>query len=470
MGIRNYLILTSIFWSTLVLGASNQNTCESFFENIEGSDRYKVGFAEPKKGDIFKLQFHGDPNIQILKLKNIFEQNDKLAAEFTSLNENTSYRINPEDIARWIKLDPKTQYKLQSFKNFLMTSLEFSNLLLQPYKKINKNESFEIVGKITSNNKHAYQMSESIKSFDNSMKDLGFDLPKFTRVVLGGKYELDYGFGSYAFYGPIYNILNRKIPNATISMSNAGDFGKLITDRSILFHERTHTILHETYHPKAFISVNKMLQEAFADYFALYYLNTTFLAKVNENEYFRNIENKTSYMGSKVSNDLLKLQEEDYHNTSMHISNLLLSIQKSLGNNHMDTLIKKVLDDLNSFRDSYVEYLTQVEGKELKSVKKEVTYDFEYVLASIYKSTLNLKEKKDIQNKIKELCNSLNFSHERIIKISQKLKKSEIDYNSNPGLSFVDKAEPFVYGISGAILKAGEIILIISEINDFLNM
>jgi hypothetical protein len=286
-----------------------------------------------------------------------------------------------------------------SVKEELIKAEQLARIMYLPYKTFYSNkDGLEVVGSFLSEDKLALSIFQNIEKFDEAMIQQGFTKPRSTRILLNDKPIIPSMLGPFSLKLPSINIWRGKFQKV-IALNPQMWNTSLIGDKTVLFHERTHSLLYSSYGRNSFINTNNTFQEAMADYFSASFANQPHIgmweAKTEKKEavYVRNI--------SKKYFNLVMASATDYHGNSLYLSSLLWSLREKIGNESVRNILKPLIENLNGYRASFLE----VESAKLSGLGKESAfrnqllfiYDFEYFLAILKKTLVENNELDGVQ-------------------------------------------------------------------------
>ena len=292
-------------------------------------------------------------------------------------------------------------------------------------------------------NSHLYKdmaqtLVEKIHTFHQHMADLGFQIPKTTRIVISkAKPMINNGIvaGTVLGYSSTHLVwnLNRGLqPVAGINIDNeiASLPTMLQNHISFFLHEYTHNIMLRFYNRFAFTNAShgeNSMHEALADFFPAHESGIPLFGKNMPWE--RDIEKKT-FQGS----DKTQLQHtfgSSVYIDSIHYSNALWKTRQVLDNSTFSSLIKNFIDNLNLYHDSFVT-LKGWDAKEItyKTYKRRAIDELEFFLAVLRRTMIDTNHEDDmpkIDRIISEIAYELELQTDHIAHISQTITKSKND-------------------------------------------
>ncbi|RYZ69657.1 MAG: hypothetical protein EOP05_14500, partial [Proteobacteria bacterium] len=130
---------------------------------------------------------------------------------------------------------------------------KLSQLMFKPFKTLAPaTNRLEIVGNWTASKEAGALLSQDLTQFDTHMESFGFQIPAMTRIVISDRPILPDLIGPFSLSAPTVNIWKGLKPKPSISMSallyNVGS----AKSRTVLFHERMHSLLHATFVENSF--------------------------------------------------------------------------------------------------------------------------------------------------------------------------------------------------------------------------
>ena len=251
-----------------------------------------------------------------------------------------------------------------SLKEKIRRNVLDSKLMYSSGKVLASRPGFEIEGFVK--NAHLYKeaaqvLAEKIHSFDQHIKNLGFSIPKSTRLIISENDLI-----TVPSYGLFFRrlIWNWRKGFQTVIFVNAS---KSITDgplpviqnHDVFLHERVHSFLSHTYGNDAFISSFIEPNEGLADFFAAHELGTP----------TRYHPKYGGILKRDIEKKILMIRGEQYdfgthpYTDSIYYSNALWEARKVLGAAVLSSFIKDFVDNLDLYRDSFVT-LKQWDSKE----------------------------------------------------------------------------------------------------------
>ena len=228
----------------------------------------------------------------------------------------------------------------------------------------------------------------------------------------------------------------------------------LTKDESILYHERTHSLLHRTYNESAYINRNSALQEALADFTAAHLRNSPEIAP-DKNGALRNIETREAqFLGdNSVRNDLLDVKRDSYHENSMIISNILWRMRSTIGAENTSLIYKPLIDSLNSYRDSY-DAILKKEGRESEDALQKFAYDVEYTLSIILKQSKTWNRPEIVEALVKDISREFDISFQRIDSLSARVTASDKNYDYVDSLNMFQTIYVTASGLTGFVVQS----------------
>ncbi|OQW49141.1 MAG: hypothetical protein A4S09_03500 [Proteobacteria bacterium SG_bin7] len=438
----------------LALGFTNllqaKTTCGDLFTKISYQIPKDVDYIP---GDKVRYLVPGDPETHVLTFERISVDEGEMFLHF--LDRKTGQEVKVSDINRIKKV-----YSDEKIVEFIFKVIQFpiellqeahiySKLVFKFFRTLAQNENaVTVVGHLSASQETGQAIANNIQRFDSSMTQMGFARPEKTTVVVSGSVSAPLT-GPFSLSIPTYNIWTRK-SEPIIVMSKLGWSSEIIKSKSVLYHERTHSILNATYSSKSWINRNPAIQEALADFGAGHISNSPVIGEVNSGDFIRDIQ-KRNTRSSKIKT-LLDAENESYHNNSMIASHILWRLRQIIGPKKIDMIFKSIVDNLNLYRDSYDEILRS-EGHVAKDKKQDFIYDIEYLMSVILK-TEDTFGPYPIRKEISDLCETFSFSIERIESIASRLTRSNEDFSFKPGETFKESIWVHTYAAAGIIGRA----------------
>ncbi len=417
------------------------------------SDLFFSSRLDYKKNHQYRVLRHGDPRVQQLTFNGLFVDNGEIVLRFLDKDRKEVYLTGRDTFSaqevnyseRPFELYKKiVTFPIEQISNFHVTS----KLIFNYFRPLAKNEdAVSVVGHLSSSKDIAKSIADNMQRFDSLMARMGFLRPKKTTVVVGRVSPMP-GVGPFSLSTPIFNIWTRKV-EPTIVMGASEWSGDYIASKSVLYHERTHSILQATYRSNSWINANAMIQEALADFGAAHMNDFPVVGKDRSGGFIRDIEARKAD-GSHWQS-LLQIDNESYHNNSMFASHILWRLRQAVGAAKIDVHFKSLVDDLNFYRDSYERILKQ-ERKITSSPRQNFIYDIEYMLAVVLKNRDRF-ESSQFLAEIQALCDQFSFSFQRIEKVTRRLTRSEQDFSYQPNEEFWPGVFVHAYGITGMVAK-----------------
>ncbi len=329
-----------------------------------------------------------------------------------------------------------------------------------------QNSHIQVIG--TSRVKNfAKGILQRTERFDQYMLNLGFKLPQETKIYIDQASLLGRFLGPY-YMQEIKNVFTGKT-FAKIQLSHYGlPNNQILKLKSVLHHERTHALLHNSYIDKAYVNLDPALQEGLADFFSAFY-NKTPIVGHNLHQNSSSLRNILTREFSHNNRALLIMddiadQTEIFHHYSLHYSNFLWKLQQKIGEKKMAQIVKPILDDLNSYHESYAKVLKVAAPPNRINYNKE---NYHYFLASIESTLKNYPEIQDELSSLLALTKIENkIDPEFYQKVQNGLAKSTKDYvNYQTPLSrFVTLRGPATIVTAGVVLPTSLFIFISNDI------
>ncbi len=252
-----------------------------------------------------------------------------------------------------------------SLKEKIRRNVLDSKLMYSSGKVLASRPGFEIEGFVK--NAHLYKeaaqvLAEKIHSFDQHIKNLGFSIPKSTRLIISENNLITVPSYGLFFRRLIWNW--RKGFQAVIFVNASksrtdGPLPVIQKDHVVFLHERVHSLLLHTYGSNAFISSFITPNEALADFLTAHELGNLIKYKSKGRTIVtRDIEKKIF---------IIRGKQHDFgihpYTDSIYYSNALWETRKVLGAAVLSSFIKDFVDNLDLYRDSFVT-LKQWDSKE----------------------------------------------------------------------------------------------------------
>lgn len=343
-----------------------------------------------------------------------------------------------------------------------------AEMTFSPYQKFFKSNNFEVVGGAFADEQIAIQVGKNLEEFDDKMTLLGFKLPHKTRVIVGEDPILPSLSTPHATTAKVFNLWSfdsKKI----IAMYPDFYNSQIVSDESILFHERMHNLLYSTYSSDAFVNNSSITQEALADSIAALTIDSPYLgSSVNYGEApLRNLKDRIAIVDNTKStrNRLMDIRPKDYHNNSMMMSHAIWMIRQEIGLEQTLVIFKQFVDNLNLYRSSFKDFIGK-KPQDIKS-KQKVIFDIEYFLSVLAKTLEDEGYSKENRKAVLKVANSYGIPNHRILKISNTLMKSNNSYlNQKHDINNQTDLSYLAYGILGLVAEG----YIIYEATDNLDL
>lgn len=450
----SFILLLSLLTS---ISSKAEIDCNRFLSNIKAPKDAKSKL--PKINTFYRVQFKGDPVIYTAYFMGLVEVDGEIKAKFSTGSWKQKIHFAGEnDIFEWREWNPKLKTGLGALISFpieqLIMAKTMGNLMFHKYLDLAQNEeAVEVVGELLSSKSVGQNIADRLQKFDYWLTASGFKRPKLTRVVIAGKRLLFPNLvGPFSLSWPSLNIWRGGDGGVPVIAMNAFFYSRsLVDDESVLYHERTHSVLHRTYNKEAFVNQDDALQEAFADFFAAHFTNNTNLAVASNGKPMRNIRNRSAhYISDDYRESLFDVDKDSYHDNSLIMSNLFWRLRKTIGVEATNQILKSLIDNLNSYRDSYERLLKLETNKKLtKDPRQLFAYNMEYTLSVIIKMSKDWSSNKEVRLMIEDFNKDMNFTMDRLDHVAAILQPSNQDY------SYTNKGELYqgiivnLYGFMG---------------------
>ena len=275
-----------------------------------------------------------------------------------------------------------------------------------------------------------------IRTFEQYMLDLGFDVPRLTRIVIFDKRPIwPRRSGVYAL--PVgkrlANIVQKPNNLMVIDLLNLDDTLSTIRDYSMLLHEHSHNFLNYKYRRDAFINSSISINEAFADFLPAHYRGDPAIGAGlgPKGRPIRDIEKKI-FSSTGVWPSLTTHLRGNEYVDSIHYSNALWEMRKELGASVLSSLIKDFLENLNFYRHSFVGLQKKAGGKTNR--RKKAVEEFEYFLAVFKRTVMELNGEENVakvDQVTAKIADQLKLDDNRIDHVTKNIfKNHEILYNN----------------------------------------
>ncbi len=275
----------------------------------------------------------------------------------------------------------------------------------------------------------AQDLAKKMRTFDQHMADLGFQIPESTRIVLlrPGLIQklLTKPLGGYFLPNLVWH--RRKGVQSVIGINfvKTGNtiFYDILGNTDLFLHERAHSILSHSYNRYALVNSFQELhlQEALADFFATHELGIP--------RYFkraRDIESKRFHHLDRTQ--LKRNFGTEQYVDSIHYANALWQVRQAFSNTTFSSLMKNFVDNLNFYRDSF-RILKGWGTKKIKYEKRAID-ELEFFLAVLKRTVAKTRNEEDalkVDQIVAKIADELGLDSNRIDDVSQKIVKSESD-------------------------------------------
>jgi hypothetical protein len=231
---------------------------------------------------------------------------------------------------------------------------------------------------------------------------------------------------------------------------------KTLTEPSISFHERAHSVLYRTYSGKAFVNQNKTVQEALADFTAAHITGSPVIGQgAMLGKDLRNVETRTNGLEKKSVDSLLSIRAGiNAHDDSMLFSNILWRLRQKLGPEKMSSALKPMIDDLNRHHDSFLELSKAKQATGKVDARQKTIDEFEYFLASLLKSSETLGIHNEVAPEIQKAVAELHLDETKIDALSKGLARSKDTYAYDGQGRLLQGVILTGYGVAGIALDA----------------
>lgn len=375
-----FLLAATLLATTPVFAAPS---CDSLFDGITHWSTAFNPSSEFKQLETYRL-FLKDSN-QVISATFVEERGGKLGFE----TDNGFKQIARDQIVGMTRqVRPGLIGNLNQWvTERVVLAHKLAMLMVKPLRKLVPTvDGVEVVGTLRTSKEVAEKISTGLQSYDAHMTALGFMKPAKTRIIVADKPILPDLIGPFSLSIPTFNIWQgfKEVP--VIAMSPLLFKTTAVKDESVLFHERTHSILHATYAEKSYINKNAMIQEALADFSAANFLSQSKMAPNvgGTNRPLRDLETRVnSFSNQSLRRDeVLKALRKDDHGNSLFVSGLLWKVRGQIGEAKTTELLKPLIESLNVMRPSYDARLKSEKRVSVDEVTR-FSQDLEFVLAVV---------------------------------------------------------------------------------------
>ncbi len=185
---------------------------------------------------------------------------------------------------------------------------------------------------------------DELTGFDAHFEALGFRIPEITKIVVQQN-TLIPASGSYVVNYPLPTSC-RGCLKQMMRLAPVNHDRRWVTDRFVLFHERTHSFLVATYGLDSYLNSDSAINEGLADFITGHYIDSPRPEELPA-DLLRDIE-KPANKGV-VLKSILDLNGKA-HNDGLFVSNLLWKIRSQIGAAAMDELLPMITDGLNRYQ------------------------------------------------------------------------------------------------------------------------
>ncbi|MBE8221305.1 MAG: hypothetical protein HAW60_01090 [Bdellovibrionales bacterium] len=439
-----------------------QPVCSSLFSSLQESSF--------QKGETYRVQLAGDPVIQTLKFRELHQSAEQVSIKFTNSRLKKDKIYKEDEIANWAKLEKDTTSlsvkevltELKDVLRVMLLDTSWAQLLVRPYRLLAKNnKTVEVVGDLKNSKKIGQKIANNLDSFDKTMMKMGFKKPSITRVIVNNSSAS----GPHSIGPPVINIWSPKLKTVIVMNPLFGNKAA-VESESILYHERTHSLMHSTYTIPAYVN-KSFMNEAIADFGAAHMLNNPQIGKINkDNTPLRNIEERVARHEGDVNRrtSLLDIRSGMNHENSMMISNILWKLRTTIGAEMMSNTFKPLLDNLNTYHKSYENFI-KTENRKTSDKIQQFIYDIEYVLAVILKTSKTWDSHSKVREMLRETIYDLNFNMSRIENISSKLTASTKNFNYNSKTKIPLSIIPITIGAYKSIVQVSFLFIVVDIAN-----
>lgn len=395
-----------------------------------------------------------------------FSQWDVVGQVMPQLQVVALYRLKPSEIHMVKAINISMGGQWNAFKSTILLTLgglqgfdEMGKLMFMPYPLISKlDDSVEIRGTSRKVKAVAQDLAIALRGFDESLLKLGFQRPSRTRLVVNEASLIPNLVGPFTLTTRTWNLSSLKSYESTIAMSPINWNKKSITDESILFHERMHSILYATYSEESYVNTNPSVQEALADFGASHRRGSPVVGDGFHQELggLRNLSERTSIdnLGVFKIDHPMDAFHGNIHGNSLLLSHALWKVREAIGAQAMDQLLKPLIDDLNRFRGSYQDLLMK-EGRGPDVSAMELSQDLEYLLAVLLRTGLLLPEAQEslLGEAVMSVAEEMHFNPDRVAHVAGKLKRVDHFFEKKDRSDLSIRVRAAGVGISGFLMR-----------------
>ena len=312
---------------------------------------------------------------------------------------------------------------------------------LTPQRELFTRPGIEVVGTLISSKKTGEQIAQNLADFDRAIDSLGLEKPTLTKVIVSDRTILP-SMGSIQYEYNLSNLWRKSEANHTIHMKPILYSYRAATNPLILFHERTHSVLTNTYNRDSFVLINLPVHETLADFLPTHFTGKPEIIKImglsrNVNQ----VPQQTSSIFSLLG---------DPNGPAKKFSYTLWTLRERMGKEEMTSLIRPFIDGLNQYHESFT--------------KKYTGDKYEYFMAVLKKTLREKGHIKEADEFISEISTELGLDVALVDDIAVSITKSDKNFYS-PTRDRTDPTSLLSYMLNTAyisFLAFGYIYIIIS--------
>ena len=289
-------------------------------------------------------------------------------------------------------------------------------LMFAPQRKLATRPGIEVVGSLISSKKTGEQIAKNLEDFDRAMDVLGLQKPTLTKIIVSDRTV-------FSLSGPVYtnknlfNLWRRSGASDAILMQPGSYPRQVVIDPVILFHERVHSILHNTYHHDSYILSNKPIQEGLTNFLVAHYEGVPLL---------------NTAAGPVDVNKIPPLPlppRGNPHATGKVFSSTLWKLRERIGKEAISSLFKSFTDNLDQYRKSFKRQPNYNE------IRQMFTPEYEYFLAVLKKTLQEEGKVQEADEFIAEVTTNLKLDVNTVDDIAESITKSDTPLDNHADLT-----------------------------------
>lgn len=313
----------------------------------------------------------------------------------------------------------------------LILTMGAARSTLPALRRIKSGKNFNIYAGIGKNDRTfqtATKFKKNLEEFDGIYEQLGWNLPKNTRLYISDDPLFLNIVGPHTVPIPIFNLFAGGGVTDIRMEPNSRDQWGPSTNTGVLIHERGHNLLHQNFSRSALVNIDLDIQEAMSDFFSADFTNNPALGldELQRGQVGRDIANRAfgNGRGAFHVTNATQIGINGYHNDSVVYSNLLWEMRKKVGSPAMRELLRPFMQALNQ---NWTDF-SKARFKKVSSAMER----FEYFIANLRQVAKQQGFETESNAVVAHTIESLGLNASRIARIQSKLSSDNRDWSYRP--------------------------------------